>query len=205
MLMCRVLALETTSDVCSVAVNIGSKIACHSLIAPRKHNEFILKMVDELLESNEVQRVDLDLVAFSAGPGSFTGVRLGASVAQGIALGLGIKVVVIPTSAAMALQVRRMHPERQTCTLVRWSRRGWFYVARFRWKNDVMECVHADRLVAEEDFSTTPDMVTDKQITLSAQSVLELAKDRNAQSVLPEQALPLYVEGDSPYRVKLGQ
>ena len=203
--MCQVLAIETTSDVCSVAVNIGSKIACHSLIAPRKHNEFILKMVDELLESNNVQRVDLDLVAFSAGPGSFTGVRLGASIAQGIALGLGINVVVIPTSAAMALQVRQIQPERKTCTLVRWSRRGWFYVAQFRWKNDVMECIHEDKLVAEKDVPTTPDVVTDKQITLRAQSVLELAQARKTQSVLPEQALPLYVAGDSPYQVKSGQ
>lgn len=203
--MCQVLALETTTDVCSVAVNIGSKIACHSLIAPRKHNEFILKMVDELLESNEIQRVDLDLVAFSAGPGSFTGVRLGASIAQGIALGLGINVAIIPTSAAMALQVRTMHPERQTCTLVRWSRRGWYYVARFRWKDDVMECVHEDKLVEAKDVPTTPDVVTDKQITLRAQSVLELAQARKTQSVLPEQALPLYVAGDSPYQVKSGQ
>ncbi|MXZ56814.1 MAG: tRNA (adenosine(37)-N6)-threonylcarbamoyltransferase complex dimerization subunit type 1 TsaB [Gammaproteobacteria bacterium] len=203
--MCQVLALETTSDVCSVAVNIGSKIACHSLIAPRKHNEFILKMVDELLESNDVQRVDLDLVAFSAGPGSFTGVRLGASIAQGIALGLGINVVVIPTSAAMALQVRQLHPERQTCTLVRWSRRGWYYVAQFRWKDDVMECVHEDKLVAEEDVPTTSDVVTDKQITLRAQSVLDLAQARKMHSVLPEQALPLYLVGDSPYQVKSGQ
>ncbi len=203
--MCQVLALETTSDVCSVAVNIGSKIACHSLIAPRKHNEFILKMVDELLESNDVQRIDLDLVAFSAGPGSFTGVRLGASIAQGIALGLGINVVVIPTSTAMALQVRQMCPERQTCTLVRWSRRRWFYVAQFRWKDDVMECVHEDKLVAEEDVPTTPDVVTDNQITLRAQSVLELAQVRKTQSVLPEQALPLYVAGDSPYQLKSGQ
>ena len=203
--MCQVLALETTSDICSVAVNIGSKIACHSLIAPRKHNEFVLKMVDELLESNEVTRTNLDLVAFSAGPGSFTGVRLGASISQGIALGLGINVVVVPTSYAIALQVRQMHPERQTCTLVRWSRRGWFYVARFRWKDVVMECDHEDKLVAEEDVPTTPDVVTDKQITLSAQPVLELAQTRKTQSVSPEQALPLYVAGDSPYQVKSGQ
>ncbi|MYD45898.1 MAG: tRNA (adenosine(37)-N6)-threonylcarbamoyltransferase complex dimerization subunit type 1 TsaB [Gammaproteobacteria bacterium] len=203
--MCQVLALETTSDVCSVAVNIGSKIACHSLIAPRKHNEFILKMVDKLLDSNEVKRTDLDLIAFSAGPGSFTGVRLGASIAQGIALGLGINVVVVPTSAAMALQVRGMHPEGHACTLVRWSRRGWFYVARFRWTKDVIECVHEDKLVAEEEVPTTPEVVTDKQITLSAQSVLVLAQTRKAQSVSPERALPLYVAGDSPYQVKSGQ
>ena len=203
--MCQVLALETTSEVCSVAVNIGSKIACHSLIAPRKHNEFILQMVDNLLESNEVQRDDLDLVAFSAGPGSFTGVRIGASVAQGIALGLGINVVVIPTSAAMAAQVRQLHPERETCTLVRWSRRGWFYFAQFRWKDDGMECVLEDKLIEKKDIPTSADVVTDKQITLRAQSVLELAQLRRTQSVLPEQALPLYVAGDSPYRVKSGQ
>ncbi|MXZ44738.1 MAG: tRNA (adenosine(37)-N6)-threonylcarbamoyltransferase complex dimerization subunit type 1 TsaB [Gammaproteobacteria bacterium] len=203
--MCQVLAFETTTDVCSVAVNSGSKIMCHSLVAPRKHNEFILKMVDEILESNEIMRKDLDLVAFSAGPGSFTGVRLGASVAQGIAFGLGLKVVVVPTCNAMAQQVRRLDAHRQTCTLVRWSRRGWYYVARFRWVNGVMECVHEDQLVAEKSVPTDPDVVTDKQITLSALSVLELAQARKIQSVSPEQALPLYVDGDSPYQMKSGQ
>lgn len=203
--MCQVLALETTTDVCSVAVNIGTQIMCHSLVVPRKHNEFILKMVDELLESNEIQRADLDLIAFSAGPGSFTGVRLGASVAQGIAYGLGLNVVVIPTRDAMALQVQRMHPQRESCTLVRWSRRGWFYVARFREKNNVMACEHEDELITEENVPTDPDVVTDKQITLSALFVLELARTRKNQSVSPEQALPLYVAGDSPYQVKSAQ
>lgn len=203
--MCQVLALETTTDVCSVAVNIGTQIMCHSLVAPRKHNEFILKMIDELLESNEIPRADLDLIAFSAGPGSFTGVRLGASVAQGMAYGLGLNVVVIPTRDAMALQVQRMHPQRNACTLVRWSRRGWFYVARFRWENDVLECVQEDELVAEENLPTAPDVVTDKHITLSARSVLELAQARKEQGVSPEQALPFYVAGDSPYQVKSAQ
>ena len=177
---------------------------CHSLVVPRKHNEFILNMVDELLESNEIKRFNLDMIAFSAGPGSFTGVRLGASVAQGIAFGLGLKVVVVPTCAAMAVQVRRMHPERQSCTLVRWSRRGWFYVARFRWINEKMECIHEDRLVAEENVPKDPDVIRDNQITLNALSVLELAQARKEQSVSPEQALPLYVVGDSPYQVKTG-
>ena len=200
--MCLVLALETTSEVCSVAVNIGAKIVCHSIVAPRKHNEFILRIINELLENNEIRRADLNLIAFSAGPGSFTGVRLGASVAQGIAFGLGLNVVVVPTSAAMAAQVRTLHPERETCTLVRWSRRGWFYVARFRWVKNVMDCMHEDRLVAEENIPTGSDVVRDYQITLSARSVLELALARNAHSVSPQQAFPIYVEGDSPYLVK---
>ena len=202
--MGQVLALETTSDVCSVAVNKGTEMMCHSLVVPRKHNEFILKMVDELLESNEIKRGDLDLIAFSAGPGSFTGVRLGASVAQGIAFGLRLNVVVVPTCFAMAVRVRKMHPDLKTCTLVRWSRRGWFYVARFRWKNEEMECVHKDKLVAEENVPKDPDVIRDNQITLTALSVLELAQARKQQSVSPAQALPLYVVGDSPYQVKTG-
>lgn len=200
--MCRVLALETTSEVCSVAVNIGERILCHSIVAPRKHNEFILKFIDELLQSSEIRRADLSLIAFSAGPGSFTGVRLGASVAQGIALGLGLKVVAVPTCAAMALQVRKLHPDWQACTLARWSRRGWFYVARFRWMNNAMECIHGDELLAEDEVPTGPDVVRDDQITLSALTVLEFARAHQAQSVSAEQALPLYVVGDTPYQVK---
>ena len=200
--MCQVLALETTTEVCSVAVNVGEKILCHSIVAPRKHNELILKMVDELLNGSKVQRTDLSLIAFSAGPGSFTGVRLGASVAQGIAFGLGLNVVAVPTSTAMALQVHKLDPDRQACTLVRWSRRGWFYVARFHWMNNSMECLHEDELVSEDKVPTGPDVVRDDHITLSALTVLEFARAHRAQSVLPEQALPLYVAGDSPYQVK---
>lgn len=200
--MCQVLALETTTEVCSAAVNIGEKILCHSIVAPRKHNELILKMIDELLNGSEVQRTDLNLIAFSAGPGSFTGVRLGASVAQGIAFGLGLNVVAVPTSAAMALQVHKLHHERQNYTLVRWSRRGWFYVARYRWANNSMDCLHEDELVCEDEVPKGPDVVRDVHITLSALTVLEFARSHRARSVPPEQALPLYVAGDSPYQVK---
>ena len=200
--MDQVLAIETTSEVCSVAVNIGEKILCRSIVAPRKHNELILKIIDELFVSNGIKRTDLDLIAFSAGPGSFTGVRLGASIAQGIALGLGLQVVAVPTSAVMATEVRRLHPDCQTCTLVRWSRRGWFYVAQFRWVDDTMECVHEDELVAEHKVPIGANVIRDSQLTLSARSVLALAQLDDAISVAPEQALPLYVAGDSPYQVK---
>lgn len=200
--MCQVLALETTSEVCSIAVNRGSKIWSHSIVAPRKHNQIILKMIDRLLESNEVRRAELDLIAFSAGPGSFTGVRLGASVAQGIAYGLGLQVVAVPTSEAMAWQVHRSHPDRKTCTLIRWSRRGWFYVSQFRWQDDVMECVRDDELLTENELPAGFDVVNNDQISLNALPVLEIARTRRQSSVPPDRALPRYVPGDSPYQIR---
>jgi len=98
----NLLAIETSTDACSVALASGTDVRVDHRIAPREHARLVLPMIDTLLAEAGLARADLDGVAFGRGPGSFTGVRIAAAVTQGIALGLDIGVVGVSTLATMA-------------------------------------------------------------------------------------------------------
>jgi tRNA threonylcarbamoyladenosine biosynthesis protein TsaB len=98
----NVLALETSTDYCSVALSGPGRALQREAAAGQRHSELVLPMVDELLNEASLQLVDLDGIAFGAGPGSFTGLRIACGVAQGLAFGAGLKVAPVPTLLALA-------------------------------------------------------------------------------------------------------
>jgi len=100
----NLLAIETATECCSVALVVGARLYERSELAPRRHAELLLPMCEEVLAEAGIARRDLDALAVGRGPGAFTGVRLAVSAAQGIALALGIPVVPVSSLAALALQ-----------------------------------------------------------------------------------------------------
>lgn len=103
----NLLAIETATEACSVALLHGQALIDRSELAPRRHAELVLPMAEALLAEAGITRRQLDGVAVGRGPGAFTGVRLGISVAQGLALALDVQVVAVSSLAALALQAPR--------------------------------------------------------------------------------------------------
>ncbi|HWS14154.1 MAG TPA: tRNA (adenosine(37)-N6)-threonylcarbamoyltransferase complex dimerization subunit type 1 TsaB [Rhodocyclaceae bacterium] len=99
----KLLACETSSDRCSVALWADGACLSRAAPQPRDHSEIILPFVGELLAEAGLQLRQLDAIAFGAGPGGFTGLRLGCSVAQGLALAAGLPVIPVDSLAALAL------------------------------------------------------------------------------------------------------
>ena len=95
-------ALETSTDWCSVALWRDGEIACAERRAPNGHAEFALPLLEDLLRKTEANVTQLEAVAFGAGPGSFTGLRIACGLAQGLALARGLPVIGISTLEAMA-------------------------------------------------------------------------------------------------------
>ncbi len=98
----KLLAIETATESCSAALLVNDEVNCLSEIAPRRHNEIILSMCEHVLAQGQISLSQLDAIAFGRGPGAFTGVRLAASVTQGIALGQDLPVVPVSSLAALA-------------------------------------------------------------------------------------------------------
>ena len=98
----KLLAIETATESCSVALLNNDEVISVSEIAPRRHNEIILYMCEQILAQGQISLAQLDAIGYGRGPGAFTGVRLAASVTQGIALGQDLPVVPVSSLASLA-------------------------------------------------------------------------------------------------------
>lgn len=105
----RLLALDTATEACSVALNLDGVIHARFELAARRHTQRLSLMMHELLDEAGIELRDLDLLAFTQGPGSFTGLRIAAGLVQGLALGLGRPVIGVSTLAVMAHRCLRLH------------------------------------------------------------------------------------------------
>lgn len=100
--MMKLLAIDSTTEACSVALLEDN--ACREIykLAPREHSQQLLPMVDQILADSETSLKQLDGIAFGCGPGSFTGLRICAGLVQGLAYGADLPVVPISSLAALA-------------------------------------------------------------------------------------------------------
>jgi tRNA threonylcarbamoyladenosine biosynthesis protein TsaB len=105
----RILALESGTEWCGVAVGDGAQWHAREMKAGQTHSEHLLPMVRAVLSEAGLALAQLDGIAFGAGPGSFTGIRIGCGVAQGLALGADLPVVAVSTLEALAQEARRAH------------------------------------------------------------------------------------------------
>jgi tRNA threonylcarbamoyladenosine biosynthesis protein TsaB len=98
----RFAAVETSTEWCSVALFRDGGIACIERRAANRHSEMVLPMLHALLKNAGLGAAQLDAVAFGAGPGSFTGLRIACGVAQGLAYARGLPVLGVSTLEALA-------------------------------------------------------------------------------------------------------
>lgn len=152
--MLKILAVDTATEACSAALLVGEQVYARYEEAPRDHTRKILPMVQSLLDEAGITLADLDAIAFGRGPGSFTGVRIGIGVAQGLALGAEKPLIAVSTLAAMAQGAWRRDGARRVFTAID-ARMNEVYFGRFEEQSGLMvpvqeECViDPQRLAAE--------------------------------------------------------
>lgn len=211
----RILAIDCSTDWLSVAIADGSSCVERSEAAGQAHSRRALPLIDALLAQSGTKLADLHGIAFGAGPGSFTGVRIACGVAQGLALGASLPVVPVATLEAMAEQAWRAHGEERVlaCLDARMqevyaaayarSAQGWREVAppAVR-KPDDVEAPPGAWFGAGEGFAAYPALAqrlvlrsVDATIVPGAGAIAALALPRLADGlgVDAAHALPLYV------------
>lgn len=106
----KILALDTATEACSVSLGIGEASIDRYVELERGSADQLLPMIDSVLAEGGIALGELDAIAFGRGPGGFTGVRLAASVAQGLAFGAQVGVVPVSNLAAVAQRVVQLTP-----------------------------------------------------------------------------------------------
>ena len=101
----KLLALDTSSLACSVALQVGDEVAWRHEEQAREHTRILVPMIEDVLAEAGMSTADLDAIVLGNGPGSFIGMRIGTSVAQGLAHGAGIRIAPVSSMLAVAAQV----------------------------------------------------------------------------------------------------
>ncbi|MGY0215821.1 tRNA (adenosine(37)-N6)-threonylcarbamoyltransferase complex dimerization subunit type 1 TsaB [Endozoicomonadaceae bacterium StTr2] len=147
-----ILALDTATEACSVALYLKGELHEQFELAPRRHNQRILPMVESILAEAGVSLNQLDGIAFGRGPGAFTGVRIATGIAQGLAFASELPVVPVSNLAALALQARRDQGIEQIMTAVD-ARKDEVYWCCYGFEGEKLQELLPERVCAPEDVT----------------------------------------------------
>jgi len=221
----NMLSIEASADACSVALLTDSGVIERNEFTPRQHSQLLLPMVDELLQQSGLTLPAIDAIAFSAGPGSFTGLRLALGVAQGLAFGADIPLIAISSLAALAqsvIEARALAESAQVFCAVD-ARMGEYYVGHYVAQQGLATACMEDSLLAPADVLLLPEAASESVLVgnLSAQPPFNafawLAVESSvalARHLLPlaqlkwqagdhtdaEHAQPVYLRGKSSWK-----
>jgi len=192
--MTNILAIDTSTEACSVALMFNNQLSSDFAISQRDHTKQILPMIDAVLKQANCSVSQIDAIAFTKGPGSFTGVRIGIGIAQGLALGLDKPMIGVSTLATLAQGAHRVKGATKIIAAIDARMAevylGAYQIANGELKSIIQECVIKPEQVASylgsfsftdnatyyagTGWNTYPDMLTDLK---DGDSLLPKAED----------------------------
>lgn len=150
----KLLAFETATEACSVALYIDGELRERFDIVPKQHTQLALPWAEQLLAEAGIKKSQLDAIAVGIGPGAFTGVRLAVALVQGIALALDKPVLPVSTLAALAMQGADLKCDRILAAID--ARMGEIYCAEFRLNADnLVDAVSEEIVIAPETYQSS--------------------------------------------------
>jgi tRNA threonylcarbamoyladenosine biosynthesis protein TsaB len=225
----KILAIECSSAVGSVALQLDERIAVREIETPREQTERLLQLVDELLTAERLEVAALDAVAFGRGPGSFTGLRMAAAVAQGFALACGVPLLPVSSLLCHAQGAWRTERVRRALVCVD-ARMGEVYWGEFETGDDGISREAGEEQLSSpsavrvptgvawaavgDGFARHPELTAiaaaaqrhlpallPKALDLLPRAVADLGAGR---SVAPAEALPVYLRDRTAWRRSQG-
>lgn len=210
------LALDTATETCSVALLKDGAIVVRSEVVGQRHSERALPMVDAILRDTRTELGELDAIAFGAGPGSFTGLRIACGLAQGLAWGAGKRVIAVGNLMALAARVFEQASDCRSVLCAIDARMHEAYCAVYQRGPEILEvrapqlarpaelaalardadAVAGDALVAfPEVLPELGDRLVLPGLRADAADIVRLAATDSirARAVAPHEAMPVYV------------
>ncbi len=211
--MTNFLAIDTSSEACSIAISAKGKIKSFHEVSSVKHSERILNIIDELLDESKIKLNDLDMIACGVGPGSFTGIRLSCSIAQGLSYSLDLPLVAISSLLSMALQLNKSQNVDKICCLVN-AHMNQIYVGKYEYSSGILD-VSSETVINNSDFSfenlglddyysflgdgcSLVEIQPTEFVYPNSIAILELAlkEFKQGNCVNPEELKPVYLSGE---------
>lgn len=150
--MTKILGLETSTKICSVAISDGNKLlALKEEGGEYSHSEKLTVFIQDVLKEAGLELKNVDAVAVSKGPGSYTGLRIGVSVAKGLCYALNKPLIAVDTLQAMALKMSLTEKSDLFCPMID-ARRMEVYTALYDGANRIVEPVSA-KIIDEISFA----------------------------------------------------
>jgi len=198
----KILVIDTSTHACSAALLHNNNVTQRFMVAIQQHTTFILPMINELLEEANIDLEQLDAIAFGAGPGSFTGVRLAASIAQGLALANNTPIIKISTLRGLAQEIFENLGDAKVFIALD-ARMEEVYFGEYQVDSgNIMQPVTPDKLIKVECIKVdnaakiyNDAMIEDGNINLQAKTMVKIAATDFAKGLITtaDQALPVYL------------
>ncbi len=210
--MSNTLWLDSSGPYCNVGLRTGEREFCESHYLNRAHNQRMLGLLDGILKSAGLEPDELDAIGFACGPGSFTGVRMAAATVQALCSVANCPTVPVPTNRALYLSA----PQSESVLVAIKSRANAFYVSAWNQQGDEVESnllcdtppewliqYAQDAVLMGEQPDWWPNSETVVHLAHADPIILVNTVTERlhaGEALSPEQALPLYFSGDSPWR-----
>ena len=220
--MTNILAIETSSVYCSIGLAKSKEIYYEHSQEENTHGKNIFGFIDNLLKRSQLDKEEIDFIALSVGPGSFTGLRVGCSVAQGLAFGLQKKILPLSSLMVLAQTVFLEHKAKEL-SIVKEAHMNDLYVGKFKRKNndlalplisdaaikktELSDFIPSDNVevICSDchellDYLIKPNLL---EINNHAKGLLHLASyldDLDARFKNPEEVYPTYLSGTDQWK-----
>lgn len=218
----NILALDTSTELCSVALRTDKIFECEHKGA-RQHGAVILRMIEDVMTDAGITRDMLQGIAFTKGPGSFTGLRMTSSVTQALALVYNLPVVAISTLQLIAQRAYK-ETEEKNCVVIQDAHMGEVYWGCYQFDQEtgLMQSVAKDQLHAPDEiqlpkgqwygvgdaWKTHPDVFSsvinksDRIIYPHARDLIDLSnqKFKNAETQTVAEVMPVYLRSEKAWK-----
>lgn len=169
----KILAINTSTKLCSVGLLIDKKIFKYCKICCISHNQHILYMIDKILNKNFLKIKDINIISYNLGPGSFTGLRIGLAISQSLSFVKNIRIIGLSSLAIIAQNISRIYKKKKILSLINIKKNIFFYNSYTIKKNGFFHEKKNFNILSFQDILYNISKLNDKWVVVSQNNIIK--------------------------------